>query len=299
MARAYSAFATAASGSTASSSATSRARSSPSQTSRRHAPAKRTRSSRSACSRRETAGVVDAMLQSVVTSGTGKRAALADGRPVAGKTGTTENYGDAWFVGYTPQLVVAVWVGYPTELRPMLTEFNGDPVAGGTYPALIWKAFMERRSTTSSRRSREYFQPPPPSYGSELRGREPERPRSGSTTATAASVRSVVFISGPRPRRRPTASRTRSRCRTWSGKPIARRAGAPGGAAADAADHDLQAAEPKERSASCSGRSRRTGRCRRTTRSSSCSPGRCTASCPTSSASLCPRARGRARAARS
>ena len=44
--------------------------------------------------------------------GTGKRAAL-DGRPVAGKTGTTENYGDAWFVGYTPQLAVAVWVGLP------------------------------------------------------------------------------------------------------------------------------------------------------------------------------------------
>ena len=40
-----------------------------------------------------------------------------DGRPVAGKTGTTENYGDAWFVGYTPQLVAAVWVGYPTTLQ--------------------------------------------------------------------------------------------------------------------------------------------------------------------------------------
>ena len=54
------------------------------------------------------------MLQNVVDAGTGQRAALAD-RPVAGKTGTTENYGDAWFVGYTPQLAVAVWVGYPNE----------------------------------------------------------------------------------------------------------------------------------------------------------------------------------------
>jgi len=69
---------------------------------------------------------------------------LSDGRPVAGKTGTTENYGDAWFVGYTPQLVAAVWVGYPTGLKPMLTEYNGDAVAGGTFPALIWKSFMER-----------------------------------------------------------------------------------------------------------------------------------------------------------
>ncbi len=84
--------------------------------------------------------VLTSMLQSVVTSGTGKRAALPD-RPVAGKTGTTENYGDAWFVGYTPQLVVAVWVGYPNRLTPMLHEFHGGPVAGGTFPAEIWKTF--------------------------------------------------------------------------------------------------------------------------------------------------------------
>jgi penicillin-binding protein 1A len=84
--------------------------------------------------------MLTAMLQDVVRDGTGKRAALSD-RPVAGKTGTTENYGDAWFVGYTPQLAVAVWVGYPNKLVPMTTEFDGDPVAGGTYPALIWKSF--------------------------------------------------------------------------------------------------------------------------------------------------------------
>src|SRR5580765_3405445 len=89
------------------------------------------------------AAIVTSLLQHVVNEGTGRRAQLSDGRPVAGKTGTTENYGDAWFVGYTPQLAVAVWVGYPTELKPMLTEFNGEPVAGGTYPALIWKSFME------------------------------------------------------------------------------------------------------------------------------------------------------------
>jgi penicillin-binding protein 1A len=89
------------------------------------------------------AAIIDSLLQDVVTSGTGRRAQLSD-RPVAGKTGTTENYGDAWFVGYTPQLAVAVWVGYPDRLKPMLTDFNGDAVAGGTYPALIFKAFMER-----------------------------------------------------------------------------------------------------------------------------------------------------------
>jgi len=91
-----------------------------------------------------TAALETSLLEGVVRSGTGKRAQLPDGRQVAGKTGTTENYGDAWFVGYTPQLVTAVWVGYPTTLRPMLTEYNGDSVAGGTFPALIWKTFMQR-----------------------------------------------------------------------------------------------------------------------------------------------------------
>jgi len=90
------------------------------------------------------AALVTSLLEKVVSVGTGRRAALPDGRPVAGKTGTTENYGDAWFVGYTPQLAAAVWVGYPHALKPMLTEFHGDPVAGGTYPALVWRSFMEQ-----------------------------------------------------------------------------------------------------------------------------------------------------------
>jgi len=92
----------------------------------------------------DAAAIETSLLESVVTGGTGRQAQLGDGRAVAGKTGTTENYGDAWFVGYTPQLVTAVWVGYPTTLRPMLTEYHGEAVAGGTYPALIWKSFMER-----------------------------------------------------------------------------------------------------------------------------------------------------------
>ena len=87
------------------------------------------------------AAMLNSILQKVVTQGTGRAAALPD-RPAAGKTGTTENYGDAWFVGYTPQLAVAVWVGYPTGLRPMLTEYDGEPVTGGSFPAEIWKTFM-------------------------------------------------------------------------------------------------------------------------------------------------------------
>ncbi|HUG65902.1 MAG TPA: PBP1A family penicillin-binding protein [Gaiellaceae bacterium] len=96
------------------------------------------------------------ILEGVVQSGTGKRAAIS-GRDIAGKTGTTDNYGDAWFVGYTPELVVAVWVGYPDSLEPMLTEFNGEPVAGGTLPAMIWKAFVE---TVEEDESRSFDSPP-------------------------------------------------------------------------------------------------------------------------------------------
>jgi penicillin-binding protein 1A len=90
-----------------------------------------------------SAATIDQILQGVVRSGTGTAAAVP-GWQIAGKTGTTENSGDAWFVGYTPRLVVAVWVGYPTKLIPMTTEFRGGPVVGGTFPALIFKSFMEK-----------------------------------------------------------------------------------------------------------------------------------------------------------
>jgi penicillin-binding protein 1A len=86
---------------------------------------------------------VSSILGTVVTQGTAV-AAQIPGTFVAGKTGTTENYGDAWFVGWTDKITVAVWVGYPDELRPMETEFRGQPVAGGTYPANIWRTFVER-----------------------------------------------------------------------------------------------------------------------------------------------------------
>jgi penicillin-binding protein 1A len=80
------------------------------------------------------------ILSQVITSGTGKAAQIDEF--AAGKTGTTENYGDAWFVGFNKDLTVAVWVGYPDRLKPMLTEYHGGPVAGGTFPAEIWHDFM-------------------------------------------------------------------------------------------------------------------------------------------------------------
>ncbi len=80
------------------------------------------------------------MLETVLAYGTARSAAL--GQFAAGKTGTTSNYGDAWFVGWNHRYTVAVWVGFPNSLVPMLTEFDGGPVLGGTYPALIWHNFM-------------------------------------------------------------------------------------------------------------------------------------------------------------
>ena len=61
---------------------------------------------------------------------------------VAGKTGTTSNYVDAWFVGYTPQMTVAVWVGYPDTAKPMSDLYYGKPVEGGTFPAVIWHDYV-------------------------------------------------------------------------------------------------------------------------------------------------------------
>ena len=92
------------------------------------------------------AAIVTSLLENVISYGTGRHAALPN-RVAAGKTGTTENYGDAWFVGYTPQLVVAVWVGYPNKLVSMDNLYHGQPVMGGTYPALIWKSLMEHAFT--------------------------------------------------------------------------------------------------------------------------------------------------------
>ena len=89
------------------------------------------------------AAIEDQMLRGVVQYGTGTAAQLP-GYEVAGKTGTTENYGDAWFVGFTHDVVTAVWVGYPNSLVPMLHEYHGHTVEGGTFPALIWKEFMSK-----------------------------------------------------------------------------------------------------------------------------------------------------------
>jgi len=80
------------------------------------------------------------VLEGTITEGTGHRAKID--RPAAGKTGTTQNYADALFVGYTPQIATAVWVGYPKGQIPMVPPLTERKVYGGTFPALIWKDVM-------------------------------------------------------------------------------------------------------------------------------------------------------------
>ena len=107
------------------------------------------------------------IMTTVISQGTGRRAALGPGQFAAGKTGTTENSGDAWFVGFTKRWTVAVWVGYADKLKPMLTEFAGAPVEGGTYPALIWHDFMVAANAiaddrNAKERARKGLPPKPP-----------------------------------------------------------------------------------------------------------------------------------------
>lgn len=85
----------------------------------------------------ETSYIITNLMENVVASGTGQRA-KALGRPVAGKTGTTNDMKDAWFIGYVPQLVAGVWVGYDQE------KSLGSGGSGGQAAAPIWTGFMQR-----------------------------------------------------------------------------------------------------------------------------------------------------------
>lgn len=89
----------------------------------------------------EVASEAKSILETVVSSGTGVNADI--GAPGQwGKTGTTEENGDAWFCGATEEVTACVWVGYADTVTPMTTLYNGGPVQGGTFPALIWASVV-------------------------------------------------------------------------------------------------------------------------------------------------------------
>ena len=155
----------------------------------------------------DVADTAQELLAGVVLGGTGKAAQI--GEFAAGKTGTTENYGDAWFVGFNKELTVAVWVGYPDELQYMKTEYHGGEVAGGTFPTEIWHDFMrswiairERREAESGKKDDEDERPRPtrppspsaPEGQSTGPGRARGRRRPGGPEGAAQAV--------ARPRRR-------------------------------------------------------------------------------------------------
>jgi penicillin-binding protein 1A len=129
----------------------------------------------------DVASTETSMLETVLQYGTAKAAAI--GQFAAGKTGTTSNYGDAWFVGWDSKYTVAVWVGFPDSLVPMTTEFDGGPVLGGTFPALIWHNFMTSALGLEKQRANESFHRQHPS--------EPSTAEAPSESTTSPSSRSA------------------------------------------------------------------------------------------------------------
>jgi len=148
----------------------------------------------------EQAAVVDYCLQQVVKNGTGTGAAI--GRPMAGKTGTTEHYSDAWFVGYTPHLTTAVWMGYPDKESHYMTDVRGTGVTGGSLPADIFRRFM---SVATEGQPTTDFPTPSSLGGKAVAGllipysapsSAPSLPLS-STTTTRPTYRSATTTSAP------------------------------------------------------------------------------------------------------
>ncbi|MEO5724242.1 MAG: penicillin-binding transpeptidase domain-containing protein, partial [Ilumatobacteraceae bacterium] len=108
------------------------------------------------------------VMKGVLTRGTARSALSTFKRPAAGKTGTQQDNSNAWFVGTTPQLTTAVWVGDPDSYLPMVNipEFRKDGVSnvqGGTYPARIWRAYMQGQP--ESLPVLDWPPPPKPSRG--------------------------------------------------------------------------------------------------------------------------------------
>ena len=96
----------------------------------------------------DAADVVNHCLRQVIERGSGSSAKF--GRPAAGKTGTTQDFADAWFVGYTPKLTTAVWMGYPEGNSRKMTNVRGVKVNGGSFPARIFRRYM-REATADPR----------------------------------------------------------------------------------------------------------------------------------------------------
>jgi membrane peptidoglycan carboxypeptidase len=140
------------------------------------------------------AGVVNAALEGVVNDGTGTAAGI--GRPLAGKTGTTENHADAWFIGYVPQLSTAVWVGYPDSLVPM-TDVHGIAVSGGTFPARIFARYM--KSALAGVDPQDLFTATPDDLSLHRLDDVPTLPSTSSSSSTSAPSTAPPPVTEPPP----------------------------------------------------------------------------------------------------
>jgi penicillin-binding protein 1A len=105
---------------------------------------------------REHADTMNLVLRGAVENGTGTAARLY-GREVAGKTGTTSDYTDARFVGYTTNLVTSVWLGFDDPKKKLVNVRGYDGISGGTLPAQIWHDFMDE--ATRNRPNEPFVQP--------------------------------------------------------------------------------------------------------------------------------------------
>ncbi len=116
------------------------------------------------CRRAVESGVarrVTQLLRGPLESGTAARNGPI-GRPAAGKTGTTDDYGDAWFVGYTPQLSASAWVGHPGRVRELRDpRCPGGRVTGGCLPTMVWAKFMRRATAELELPTTDFRKPPP------------------------------------------------------------------------------------------------------------------------------------------
>jgi penicillin-binding protein 1A len=110
------------------------------------------------------AWVTEALRQNVI-AGTGHRARLESGQPSAGKTGTSQDFTDAWYVGFTPHLSTSVWMGHPEE-KVSMTDIQGRDGTGGWIPARIWGAYMTR--VLQGQEVLSLARPPPPQRNPQL-----------------------------------------------------------------------------------------------------------------------------------
>jgi penicillin-binding protein 1A len=161
---------------------------------------------------KDEAAVVTKALRAVITRGTASYYHDLDaeiGRPAAGKTGTSNEFIDAWFIGFIPQLSTSVWVGYPNERRSMVNINGLDVVNGENYPLDIWSLYMQRAAqkypveqfdTPSSDLNlevktdgRSYVKPPPPPEPPE----KTEEKKSGETPQKDPTPENTARPGGP------------------------------------------------------------------------------------------------------